>query len=59
VSARDPAAFAAALARLLADAGLRRRLGARARRTSRERFSMQRTAALTERAYQIALARRR
>jgi glycosyltransferase involved in cell wall biosynthesis len=59
VAPRDPAAFAAALARLLGDAGLRRRLGERARRTSRERFSMQRTAALTDRAYRIALARRR
>jgi glycosyltransferase involved in cell wall biosynthesis len=59
VAPRDPAAFAAALARLLGDAELRRHLGARARRTSRERFSMQRTAALTDRAYRIALARRR
>jgi glycosyltransferase involved in cell wall biosynthesis len=59
VAPRDPAAFAGALARLLGDAGLRRRLGAQARRTSRERFSMRRTAALTDRAYRIALARRR
>jgi glycosyltransferase involved in cell wall biosynthesis len=59
VAPRDPAAFAAALAKLLGDAGLRLRLGERARRTSRERFSMRRTAALTERAYRIALARRR
>jgi glycosyltransferase involved in cell wall biosynthesis len=59
VSPRDPAAFAAALARLVGDAGLRHKLGERARRTSRERFSMRRTEALTDRAYRIALARRR
>ena len=59
VAPRDPTAFADALARLLGDVGLRRRLGEQARRTSRERFSMQRTAALTDRAYRIALARRR
>jgi len=58
VPARDPTAFAAALERLLADAELRRRLGARARRAARERFAMARTAALTEAAYRLALAHR-
>ncbi len=59
VPPRDPAAFADALARLLADDALRRRLGDAARRTARERFTMARTAALTEAAYRAALARRR
>jgi glycosyltransferase involved in cell wall biosynthesis len=59
VPARDGAAFAAALDRLLGDADLRRTLGARARRTARERFPLARTAALTEAAYRAALAQRR
>ncbi len=56
---RDSDAFAAALARLLADPALRHALGQAARRTVRERFSMGRTAALTEVAYRTALAHRR
>jgi glycosyltransferase involved in cell wall biosynthesis len=59
VPPRDPAAFAAALERLLGDAELRRTLGERARRTARERFSLSRTAALTEAAYRLAVAERR
>lgn len=59
VPPRDGAAFAGALTQLLDDPDLRRRLGERARRTARERFSLARTAALTEAAYRIALARRR
>jgi len=59
VPARDGAALAAALERLLGDPALRRALGARARRTSRERFSLARTAALTDAAYRLALAERR
>ncbi len=59
VPPRDPAAFRGALERLLADPGLRRRLGERARRTARERYSLARTAALTEAAYRLALAQRR
>jgi len=59
VAPRDGTAFAAALERLLGDAALRRTLGERARRTARERFSLARTAALTEAAYRVALAQRR
>jgi L-malate glycosyltransferase len=59
VPPRDAAGFGAALERLLADRELRRRLGERARRTARERFSLARTAALTEAAYRLALANRR
>ena len=59
VPPRDSAAFATALERLLGDAVLRRTLGERARRTARERFSLARTAALTEAAYRLALAQRR
>jgi glycosyltransferase involved in cell wall biosynthesis len=59
VSPREPAAFAAALARLLGDAALRRRLGECGRRTARERFPLQSTARLTEAAYHAALAQRR
>ena len=59
VAPRDASAFAAALATLVDDAALRARLGERARRTARERFSIRRTAMLTERAYRLALARRR
>jgi len=59
VPPRDPAAFAAAVTRLLDDAALRARLGACARQTARERFPLARTAALTEAAYRAALASRR
>jgi glycosyltransferase involved in cell wall biosynthesis len=59
VPPRDSSAFAGALSRLLGDPDLRRRLGARARRTARERFSLARTAALTEAAYRVAMAHRR
>ena len=59
VPARDGPAFAAALERLLGDAELRRALGQEARRTARGRFSLARTAALTEAAYRVALAQRR
>jgi len=59
VPPRDSGAFAEALARLLGDAGLRRALGERARGTARERFSLERTAAMTETVYRAALAHRR
>jgi len=59
VPPRDSAAFAQALARLLGDAALRRRIGARARRTARERFSLARTVSATEAVYRAALALRR
>jgi glycosyltransferase involved in cell wall biosynthesis len=59
VPPREPAAFAAALARLLGDAALRRRLGERGRRTARERFPLQSTVRLTEAAYRVAMAQRR
>lgn len=59
VNPREPAAFAAALARLLGDAALRRRLGERGSRTARERFPLENTARLTEAAYRAALAQRR
>jgi hypothetical protein len=58
VPPRDHRAFAAALERLLGDRDLRCRLGARARRTARERFPIQRTVALTDAAYRTALAAR-
>jgi len=59
VPPRDSAAFAGALNHLLAHPDLRRRLGERARRTARDRFSLARTATLTEAAYRVALAQRR
>lgn len=59
VPPREPAAFAAALARLLGDPALRHRLGGAARRTARERFSLRRTVRLTDAAYRVALAERR
>jgi glycosyltransferase involved in cell wall biosynthesis len=59
VPPREPAAFAAALERLLGDAVLRRRLGERGRRTARERFPLRRTVQLTEAAYRTALRERR
>ena len=59
VPPREPAAFAAALARLLGDAALRRRLGERGRRTARECFPLQSTVRLTEAAYRAAMGQRR
>lgn len=53
----SPAAFARALAALLADPPLGAALGAAARRTVRERFSMERTRRLTDDAYHAALER--
>jgi glycosyltransferase involved in cell wall biosynthesis len=53
----SPAAFARALAALLADPALAAALGAAARRTARERFALERTRRLTDEAYHAALAR--
>lgn len=47
VSPLDPAAWAAAIERLLDDTALAARLGESARRTARERFSLERTVAST------------
>lgn len=52
----DPEALAAALARVLADGGLRRRLGRAGRRRVLRRFTWERAAAGTERAYRAVLA---
>lgn len=57
VPPRQPAAFAAALDALLADREWRARLGAAARRTARERFTLERTRRLTEAEYRAALER--
>jgi glycosyltransferase involved in cell wall biosynthesis len=51
----DPAAWAAALERVLADAALATRLGEAARRTARERFSLQRTVSRTLELYRSLL----
>ncbi len=63
VRAQDPAALAAALARLRRDAGLRARLGAEAARDVRARFDVRTTVAATEAIYRASLgedvARRR
>ncbi len=58
VPPRDPAALGAALARLLADAALRDRLGTAARRHARERHTIERTRAATDAVYAAALRRR-
>jgi glycosyltransferase involved in cell wall biosynthesis len=58
VPPRSPAAFARALAALLADPGRRAALGAAGRRTVRERFTLDRTRSLTDDAYRAALRRR-
>ncbi len=58
VPPRDPALMAAALGRLMDDATLARRLGAAARARVRAEFTIERTLALTDAAYQAALARR-
>ncbi len=52
----DTAALRSALERLLADADLRRRLGAAARQRAAERLSWERSVSLTLRAYEDALA---
>jgi len=54
----DPAAWARALARLLGDAGLARRLARAGRELVRREFTLERTAARTEAIYREALARR-
>jgi D-inositol-3-phosphate glycosyltransferase len=55
VPPRDPAALRAALQRLLADGDLRRRLGKAARERAGHRFSWDRFAEETTRAYAAAL----
>ena len=57
VPPRDPAALARAVERLLADAGLRARLGEAGRRRVRDRFSMDRTVRETESLYAEELRR--
>src|SRR5437773_1501305 len=54
----DPAAWARALARLLGDAGLARRLARAGRELVRREFTLEGTAARTEAIYREALARR-
>jgi glycosyltransferase involved in cell wall biosynthesis len=58
VAAQDPAAWAAALDRLLADAALARRLGEAARHTARVTFSLERTVARTVALYRELTAAR-
>jgi glycosyltransferase involved in cell wall biosynthesis len=53
-----PAAWAAAIEELLADAELARRFGSAARRTARETFGLERTVERTARLYQTLLAGR-
>src|SRR5712692_9971109 len=55
----DPAAWAAALARLIADPAARARLGAAARARVRRDFTLEHTAEQTEVVYREALQRRR
>ena len=57
VPQRDPAALRTAIETLLADADLRRRLGAAAREAARERFSWQAATDATIAAYRDALSR--
>jgi glycosyltransferase involved in cell wall biosynthesis len=54
----DPAAMAAAIGRLLSDAPLARELGARARQTIADRFSLERMVAATDALYAELLARK-
>lgn len=54
----DPAALAAAISRLLGDPPLARELGARARQTITERFSLERMVAATDALYSELLARK-
>lgn len=56
VPPRDPRATAEAVARLLSDPALRRRLGRAGRQRVRSRYSWDRVAADTEKAYLLALA---
>jgi glycosyltransferase involved in cell wall biosynthesis len=56
VPPRDPAAIASALARLLFEPALRDELGAAGQRRARSRYSWDRVAAETEKAYQQAMA---
>jgi glycosyltransferase involved in cell wall biosynthesis len=56
VPPRDPESTAAALARLLADQGLRRTLGRAGQQRARSRYSWDRVAAETENAYLHTLA---
>ena len=56
VPPRDPSALRAAIEQLLADKGLRRRLGAAARHAARERFSWEAATEGTIEAYRDALA---
>jgi glycosyltransferase involved in cell wall biosynthesis len=53
----DPAALAAAICRLLADAPLRRRLGEGGRRTVRERFDFDDSLSRMETVYRKAMRR--
>jgi glycosyltransferase involved in cell wall biosynthesis len=57
VPPRDPAALRSAVERLLADPGLRSRLGAAARDRARGSFSWETATAATLRAYAVALGR--
>jgi D-inositol-3-phosphate glycosyltransferase len=56
VPPRDPEAIAAALALLLGDPALRAELGAAGRKRAQTRYSWERVAAETEKAYQLAAA---
>ena len=56
VPQQDPAAIAAAVAELLADPDLRAELGQAGQQRARTRFSWERVAAETEKAYQLTLA---
>jgi glycosyltransferase involved in cell wall biosynthesis len=51
----DPRAMASAIAALLSDRGRARRLGAAARQSINERFSMERMVSATEQLYQALL----
>lgn len=56
VPPRDPEAIASALALLLGDSTLRAELGTAGQRRARSRYSWDRVAAETEKAYQLAIA---
>jgi glycosyltransferase involved in cell wall biosynthesis len=56
VPPRDPEAIASALALLLADPALRAELGSAGQKRARTRYSWERVAAETEKAYQLAVA---